>query len=132
MWKTEAMCKFALEGDICEFHIIGRTNLNNYDNPPPARPDQSCSASLSPMSKRRVAYYYDGMLTITLHQFFLTNQFVGDVGSYTYGLGHPMKPHRMRVTHDLVSAYGMLDKMHVLVCLASYTAYASVEESAYA
>lgn len=49
------------------------------------------------MSKRRVTYYYDA-----------------DTGSYTYGLGHPMKPHRMRVTHDLVSAYGMLDKMHVL------------------
>lgn len=38
-----------------------------------------------------------------------------DIGSFTYGLGHPMKPHRMRVTHDLVSAYGMLDKMQVLV-----------------
>ncbi|PPQ73787.1 hypothetical protein CVT24_007533, partial [Panaeolus cyanescens] len=50
------------------------------------------------MSKRKVAYYYDT-----------------EVGAYTYGLGHPMKPHRIRVTHDLVSAYGMLDKMHVLV-----------------
>ncbi|TFK61034.1 histone deacetylase RPD3 [Pluteus cervinus] len=49
------------------------------------------------MSKRRVAYYYDP-----------------DVGAYTYGLGHPMKPHRIRVTHDLVSAYDMLGKMHVL------------------
>ncbi|KAN0096985.1 hypothetical protein V8E55_001431 [Tylopilus felleus] len=49
------------------------------------------------MSKRRVTYYYDG-----------------DIGSYTYGLGHPMKPHRMRVTHDLVAAYGMLDNMQVL------------------
>ncbi|KAJ6579384.1 histone deacetylase RPD3 [Mycena sp. CBHHK59/15] len=49
------------------------------------------------MSKRRVAYYYDP-----------------DVGGYTYGLGHPMKPHRVRVTHDLVSAYGMLPKMHIL------------------
>lgn len=38
-----------------------------------------------------------------------------DVGAYTYGLGHPMKPHRIRVTHDLVSAYDMLDKMHILV-----------------
>ena len=26
-----------------------------------------------------------------------------------------MKPQRMRITHELVSAYGMLDKMHVLV-----------------
>ncbi|KAJ7268161.1 histone deacetylase RPD3 [Mycena haematopus] len=49
------------------------------------------------MSKRRVAYYYDP-----------------DVGAYTYGLGHPMKPHRVRVTHDLVSSYGMLSQMHVL------------------
>ncbi|KAI4294658.1 hypothetical protein K525DRAFT_261354 [Schizophyllum commune Loenen D] len=49
------------------------------------------------MSKRRVTYYYDP-----------------DVGAYTYGLGHPMKPHRIRVAHELISAYGMLDKMHVL------------------
>jgi len=34
---------------------------------------------------------------------------------FTYGLGHPMKPHRIRMAHDLISAYGMLDKMHVLV-----------------
>jgi hypothetical protein len=26
-----------------------------------------------------------------------------------------MKPHRMRVTHTLLTAYGMLDKMDVLV-----------------
>jgi len=38
-----------------------------------------------------------------------------DVGAYTYGLGHPMKPQRMRMTHELVSAYDMLNKMHVLV-----------------
>ena len=38
-----------------------------------------------------------------------------DVGAYTYGLGHPMKPQRMRMTHELVSAYDMLDQMHVLV-----------------
>lgn len=38
-----------------------------------------------------------------------------DVGSYTYGLTHAMKPQRMRITHELVSAYDMLPKMHVLV-----------------
>ncbi len=38
-----------------------------------------------------------------------------DVGAYTYGLGHPMKPHRIRVAHDLIVAYDMLPKMHVLV-----------------
>ena len=40
--------------------------------------------------------------------------YTDDVGLFSYGLGHPMKPHRMRMTHDLVSAYGMLDKMQVL------------------
>lgn len=49
------------------------------------------------MSNKRVAYYYDA-----------------DAGAYTYGLGHPMKPHRIRVTHELVTAYDMLPKMHLL------------------
>ncbi|EPQ58839.1 hypothetical protein GLOTRDRAFT_113736 [Gloeophyllum trabeum ATCC 11539] len=47
--------------------------------------------------KRRVSYYFDP-----------------DVGSYTYGLGHPMKPHRILIAHHLISAYNMLEKMHVL------------------
>ncbi|KAF8520760.1 histone deacetylase complex, catalytic component RPD3, partial [Hysterangium stoloniferum] len=37
-----------------------------------------------------------------------------DVGSFSFGLGHFMKPHRVRMTHDLVSSYGMLDKMKVI------------------
>ncbi|KAI0637141.1 histone deacetylase RPD3 [Trametes polyzona] len=49
------------------------------------------------MSKRRVTYYYDP-----------------DVGAFTYGLSHPMKPQRMRITHELLTAYDMLPKMHVL------------------
>ncbi|KAJ3819729.1 histone deacetylase RPD3 [Lentinula raphanica] len=40
------------------------------------------------MSKRRVSYFYDP-----------------DVGSYTYGLGHPMKPHRILMAHELISSY---------------------------
>ena len=40
---------------------------------------------------------------------------IDDVGAFTYATHHPMKPHRMRITHDLISAYGMLDKMHILV-----------------
>ncbi|KAI1792045.1 hypothetical protein LXA43DRAFT_1074008 [Ganoderma leucocontextum] len=48
-------------------------------------------------SKRRVSYYYDP-----------------DVGAYSYGVHHAMKPQRMRITHDLVQAYDMLPKMHVL------------------
>ncbi|KAF7298629.1 Histone deacetylase [Mycena indigotica] len=49
------------------------------------------------MSHRRVAYYYDP-----------------DVGAYTFGLHQFLKPHRVKMTHDLVSAYDLLGKLHVL------------------
>ncbi|KAK9729626.1 putative histone deacetylase 1-B [Basidiobolus ranarum] len=49
------------------------------------------------MSKERVSYYYDS-----------------DVGNYTYGPGHPMKPQRMRMTHNLVVNYGLHKKMEIL------------------
>lgn len=47
-------------------------------------------------SKRRVAYFYDA-----------------EVGNYHYGQGHPMKPHRVRMTHNLVVNYGLYKKMEV-------------------
>ncbi|KAG8731756.1 hypothetical protein FRC12_019593 [Ceratobasidium sp. 428] len=50
----------------------------------------------SDSSKRRVAYYYDN-----------------DVGLYSYGGAHPMKPYRMRMTHHLVAAYDMLQQMDI-------------------
>ncbi|CAG8583435.1 7236_t:CDS:10 [Paraglomus brasilianum] len=51
-------------------------------------------SALSNVSKKRVSYFYDE-----------------DVGNYTYGPGHPMKPHRMRMVHDLVVNYGLFRKM---------------------
>ncbi|KAM7294193.1 histone deacetylase 1 isoform X1 [Ixodes scapularis] len=47
-------------------------------------------------SKKRVCYYYDG-----------------DIGNYYYGQGHPMKPHRMRMTHNLILNYGLYRKMEI-------------------
>lgn len=47
-------------------------------------------------SKRRVSYFYQG-----------------DVGLHYYGPGHPMKPHRLRMTHQLILAYGLYRKMEV-------------------
>lgn len=47
--------------------------------------------------RRRVGYYYDP-----------------EVGNFYYAQGHPMKPHRMRMTHNLLLAYGIFDKMDVL------------------
>ncbi|OCF43072.1 histone deacetylase 1/2 [Kwoniella heveanensis CBS 569] len=56
--------------------------------------DASSSASSEGVSQpsRRVAYYYDQ-----------------DVGNYTYYLGHPMKPHRIRMAHNLIVNYGLCD-----------------------
>ncbi|VDN00931.1 unnamed protein product [Thelazia callipaeda] len=45
-------------------------------------------------STTKVAYYYDG-----------------DVGNYYYGVGHPMKPHRIRMTHNLILNYGLYRRM---------------------
>ncbi|CAN6194687.1 unnamed protein product [Urochloa humidicola] len=47
-------------------------------------------------SKRKVCYFYDA-----------------EVGNYYYGQGHPMKPHRIRMTHALLGRYGLLDEMQV-------------------
>lgn len=47
----------------------------------------------------------------------VSEQTTADVGCYSYGLTHLMKPHRMRITHELVTAYGMLPKMNILVRL---------------
>jgi len=46
--------------------------------------------------KRKICYYYDG-----------------DVGNYYYGQGHPMKPHRIRMTHNLLLNYGLYRKMEI-------------------
>ncbi|MGH0162681.1 UNVERIFIED_CONTAM: hypothetical protein FKN15_070905 [Acipenser sinensis] len=44
----------------------------------------------------RTAYFYDP-----------------DVGNFHYGGGHPMKPHRLSLTHSLVLHYGLYKKMMV-------------------
>lgn len=49
---------------------------------------------------------------------FLTTFFfypLGDVGNYYYGQGHPMKPHRIRMTHNLLLNYGLYRKMEIYV-----------------
>jgi len=46
----------------------------------------------SSSSCSRVSYFYDP-----------------DVGNYVYYLGHPMKPHRVRMTHNLIVNYGLCD-----------------------
>uniref|UniRef100_A0A8C8U8T2 Histone deacetylase domain-containing protein n=1 Tax=Peromyscus maniculatus bairdii TaxID=230844 RepID=A0A8C8U8T2_PERMB len=45
---------------------------------------------------KKVCYYYDG-----------------DVGNYCYGQGHPMKPHQICMTHNLLLNYGLHRKMEI-------------------
>lgn len=48
--------------------------------------------------KQRVSYFYDS-----------------DIGNYYYGQGHPMKPHRIRMAHNLLLSYGLYRKMEIYV-----------------
>jgi histone deacetylase 1/2 len=50
----------------------------------------SALTSAPASGKKRVAYYYDE-----------------EIGNFYYGPGHPMKPHRMRLAHHLILAYGL-------------------------
>ncbi|KAH7681911.1 Histone deacetylase family protein [Dioscorea alata] len=54
------------------------------------------TAACSDGTKRRVCYFYDS-----------------EVGNYYYGQGHPMKPHRIRMTHALLAHYGLLQNLQV-------------------
>lgn len=46
--------------------------------------------------------------------------FSGDVGNYYYGQGHPMKPHRIRMTHNLLLNYGLYRKMEIYVSTSTH------------
>jgi hypothetical protein len=49
-------------------------------------------------SKKRVTYFYDD-----------------EVGHFAYETGHPMKPHRIRLTQSLVLHQGLYKKMQIFV-----------------
>ena len=52
--------------------------------------------SRSSKDNKQVVYYYDE-----------------EVGNFYYGQNHPMKPHRMRMTHSLIVNYGLFKQMEV-------------------
>lgn len=54
------------------------------------------STTTTTTNKKRVCYYYDA-----------------DIGNYYYGQGHPMKPHRIRMAHNLILNYGLYRKMEI-------------------
>mmetsp|Transcript_25477 Transcript_25477/g.35754 ORF Transcript_25477/g.35754 Transcript_25477/m.35754 type:complete len:540 (+) Transcript_25477:118-1737(+) len=50
----------------------------------------------SATTDRKVCYYYEA-----------------NIGNYYYGQGHPMKPHRIRMAHNLLLNYGIYKKMEI-------------------
>lgn len=50
------------------------------------------------MRKQRVAYFYDE-----------------DIGTFLFTPNHAMKPHRIRMTHHLCDAYGLLSQMRCII-----------------
>jgi len=54
--------------------------------------------SSSGATPRKVAYFYDD-----------------DIGYYAYPVGHPMKPHRIRLAHNLIMHYNLYRQMEVYV-----------------
>ena len=40
---------------------------------------------------------------------------IDDIGHYHYGPNHPMKPHRIRMTHNLMVNYGLYKKLEIIV-----------------
>lgn len=53
-------------------------------------------ATKLPGYKKKVCYFHDNT-----------------IGEFYYGPGHPMKPHRLQMTHNLVLAYDLYKKMDV-------------------
>eukprot|EP01119_Soliformovum_irregulare_P008686 TRINITY_DN21786_c0_g1_i1.p1 TRINITY_DN21786_c0_g1~~TRINITY_DN21786_c0_g1_i1.p1 ORF type:complete len:483 (-),score=63.55 TRINITY_DN21786_c0_g1_i1:827-2275(-) len=47
-------------------------------------------------NNKKVSYFYDS-----------------NVGNYYYGQNHPMKPHRIRMAHNLILNYGLYHKMQI-------------------
>lgn len=67
----------------------GSKRASNKRLPPPSPPAIM-------RSKDRISYFYDG-----------------DVGNVYFGQNHPMKPHRLCMTHHLVLAYDLHKKMEI-------------------
>ena len=44
-----------------------------------------------------------------------------NIGSYYYGPGHPMKPHRIRMTQSLILHYGLFNMMEVSKAVALWS-----------
>lgn len=69
--------------------------------------------------KQLLQYFFVSASLCFLHVFCILKYFnlhiAGDVGSVYFGAKHPMKPHRLCMTHHLVLSYDLHKKMEIYV-----------------
>ena len=69
--------------------------------------------------KKKVAYFYDSEppnpVLLQKHTSRASRSVAGDFGGAYYGKNHPMKPHRICMTHHLVLGYELHKKLDVFV-----------------
>ncbi len=84
------------------------------------------------MTKSKIAYFYDAEVgnfyygQVIHTRLLLVCAPIVDVLSFCFSLiiltrlsqGHPMKPHRMRMTHNLLLHYGLHSHMEVLTLIS--------------
>lgn len=68
-------------------------------------------------SSRRIAYFYDPDVGSFHYGERREGGREGVMFSCSLGAGHPMKPHRLALTHTLVLNYGLYKKMEVAPCV---------------
>lgn len=56
-------------------------------------------------NRPKLAYHYNGR----------DDQIVENLGDVEYGVHHPMKPFRLKLTHNLIVGYGLLKHLHFYV-----------------
>ena len=61
---------------------------------PDTRPSELSEGSGN--DRKRIDYFYDAL-----------------IGNFNYGEGHPMRPHRVRLTHNLVVRYGLFQHLNI-------------------
>lgn len=71
-------------------------------------------------ASRKIAYFYDpdvGNFHYGMYCYFPVIYVYVYICCIMTGPGHPMKPHRLSLTHSLVLNYGLYKKMEVLLLL---------------
>ena len=72
-----------------------------------------------------LAHWYRGDVAIAAStRSFVLDGVAEEVGNFYYGAGHPMKPHRIRMAHNLILNYGLYRKMEIYVRCACWHGYA--------